>query len=351
MQEHQSIITIQANGEVQGIFLLGNAALSQSRNGPFWKLELRDATGQIEAKIWSPLSQEFSELIAGSFVQIKGRTSLFRDQIQLSIDHMQVLEDAAVAGLDMAIYLPASPYPVDEMWEDLLFMCKKEFTHAPWRKCVMAVLKDAEISLALKRAPAAKGVHHAYMGGLLEHTLSVMQLCLRLAEQYPEIDKQVLLAGALFHDMGKIWELSGGLVTDYTDEGRLLGHISLAVEHLQPFLQKSGLEPALVQHVKHLILSHHGTYEFGSPRLPQTPEAMLLHYADNIDAKMAQCRQIFSNWEEEHTGWSDYQRTLERYMYKPYRSPKPPVTEKLEEKKKSSKNNKEDSQCLSLWKV
>ncbi len=345
MQPQQTIKEIQANTEVIGIFLLGSSAQLQSRNGPFWKLELRDATGSIEAKIWSPLSLEFTELSSGSFIHIQGRTSLFRDQIQLSIDKMHLLDEESIAELDLSLFMPASPRPAEDMWEELLALCKKEFTHAPWRKLVMSVLKDKEISLAFKRAPAAKGVHHAYMGGLLEHTLSVMQVCLRLSDQYPDLDRQVVLAGALFHDMGKIWELSGGMVTDYTDEGRLLGHMELALEHLYPFMQKSGLEPELIRHLKHLILSHHGSYEFGSARLPQTPEAMLLHYADNIDAKMAQCRHIFADWEEEKSGWSAYQPTLERFMHKPYRTPTPAISPAAPQKKKV------EAQCLSLLKV
>ncbi len=160
------------------------------------------------------------------------------------------------------------------------------------------------------------------------------------ASHYGEIDRQVLLVGAVFHDLGKIWEFTYGLVTDYSDEGRLLGHMQLALDYLQPFLQKSGLEAELVLHFKHLVLSHHGTYEFGSPRVPHTAEAMLLHYMDNVDAKMAQCRDIFS--QVEIGAWTPYQRTLERQMFKAMPTP---------EKTVSTIKAPAEAQCLSLLKV
>ena len=348
MQTRQSVKDIGPSDEVKSLFLLGAASLQQSRNGPFWRLELRDATGTLEAKIWSPLSQEFTSLTPGQMVDVGGRSSVFRDQIQLTVDQMRVLSEGEAAALDLGLFLPASPRPAQEMWDELTALCKKEFTHAPWRKFVLGLLKDEDIRQGWMKAPAAKGVHHAYVGGLLEHSLSVAGVTLRLADHYPHLDRQVLLAGALFHDLGKIWEFSGGLVNDYTDEGRLLGHMELALEKLAPHLAKSGLEPELVRHFKHLILSHHGSYEFGSARLPQTAEALLLHYADNIDAKMAQCRHIFENWEEDQMGWSPYQSTLSRFMHQPYRTPvEAPAPQATPRTRKSAP----EAQCLSLLKV
>ncbi len=321
MQEHTAIQDIPPHTEIQGVYVLSAASQHQARNGPFWKVELRDATGTLEAKIWSPLSQSFSQLPAGSFVEIHGKTDIYRDQVQMNIEALRILKQEESDLLDMSIYVPSSPYDVENMWQELESLCKKEFTHKPWKKFVFSVLKDTEIRNNWMACPAAKNVHHAYRGGLLEHSLSVATLAMSVANHYPELDRQALLAGAIFHDLGKIWEFSYGLITDYTTEGRLLGHMHLVLERLQPHLQKSGLEEDFVQHFKHLILSHHGTYEFGSARLPQTPEAMLLHYVDNIDAKMAQCRHIFNDREPEYQGWSDYQRTLERFMYKPLRTP------------------------------
>ncbi len=336
---------INANTEINDVFLLAAASMQQSRNGPYWKLELRKSKQSIDGKIWSPLSQEFTNLTAGMFVEIIGRSSLYRDQVQVVVDKMRILTDEQCASLDMADFMPSSPRPAQEMWDELHTICKQEFKHAPWKNFVFSVLKDEEIKNAWLVAPAAKGVHHAYAGGLLEHSLGVAKLTLSMASHYPEIDKQTLLAGAIFHDIGKIWEFSGGLVNDYTTMGRLLGHMELALEKLQPFLKKSKLDEELILHFKHLILSHHGSYEFGSARLPHTAEAMLLHFADNIDAKMAQCRGIFA--EIDMGSWSSYQATLERYMYNAHSTPVPVE----QDTKKTSPKNSMEEQCLSLLKV
>ncbi len=341
MQEHIAIKDIIKDNTLDGVYLVSAASKLEAKNGPFWKVELRDATGQLEAKIWSPLSLDFSDIPAGSFVNINGRTSLYRDQLQLTINSMEILSEEHISELDMSLYLMCSPHDVSAMWEELEMLCKKELTHKPWRKFVFSVLKNEELSAAFKICPAAKSIHHAYRGGLLEHSLGVAKLAMSTANHYKELDRQVLLVGAIFHDLGKIWEFTYGLVTDYSDAGRLLGHMQLALDFLQPYLQKSGLDEEHILHFKHLILSHHGTYEFGSPRLPQTPEAMLLHYMDNVDAKMAQCRQLFEGMEEE-SGWTPYQRTLERQMFKAVPTP---------QKQVAVSKAPTEAQCLSLLKA
>lgn len=149
-------------------------------------------------------------------------------------------------------------------------------------------------------------------------------LCLRFCDHYPDLDRQTLLAGAICHDLGKIWEFSGGLANDYTDAGRLVGHINLCLGKLDRHLAKSGLDEELILHFQHLILSHHGLYEYGSPRLPQTAEAFALHYADNIDAKITQSRSLFGALEDGGSGWSPYQKSLDRQLFL---APKTPAAE------------------------
>ena len=322
MQKIQFIKDIDSNDDVHSLFLLGAASLQQARNGPFWRLELKDASGTLEAKIWSPQSQEYIGLAAGQIVEAQGRSSMFRDQTQVTVDRLRQLSPEEAAACDLALFLPASARPAQDMLEELEQLCRRELTHTPWKKCVLAVLRHPDIRPRLLTAPAAKSVHHAYVGGLLEHMLSVAGLALRLADHYPELDRQILLAAAVCHDLGKIWELTGGLANDYSDAGRLLGHTLLGLERLEPFLQKSGLHPDLVRHFKHLILSHHGEHQYGSPQLPQTAEAFVLHYADNIDAKVAQCRHILNSFTEDDSGWSSYQTTLGRCLHQPVRTPK-----------------------------
>lgn len=346
MQTRQSVKDIEASQEVQSVFLLGAATLQQSRNGPFWRLELRDATGSVDAKIWSPISLEYSDLSAGQMVEVQGRAQLFREQVQVTVEKLRVLSADEMAQQDMRHFMLASPYPVADMWESLMALCKKELSHASWSKLVRLAFKDPEIQSRFCSIPAAKGVHHAYVGGLLEHTLSVAGMAMRAADHYPQLDRQILLMGAVFHDMGKIWEFSGGLVNDYTDDGRLLGHMELVLEFLGPLLEKAGVEVALARHLKHLILSHHGQPEFGAARLPQTAEALALHYVDNLDAKMAQCQSLFSDVEEGQ--WSGYQATLQRFMHHPLRTPcAVQPTEKTARPRKPA----QEELCLSLLKV
>ncbi len=319
MQQHIFIKDLPPHGTIRGVYLLSAASLQNAKNGPYWNITLNDASGDMNGKIWAPLSADFSDFPTGSFVHISGRTSLYREQTQVNIDALSILSPAEQVELDMTLYVATSPFDIEDMWQELKELCHKEFTHPAWKDFIFRILSANEIRLAWMACPAAKNIHHAYRGGLLEHSLSVAKLALSIADHYPHLDRQVLLAGAIFHDLGKIWEYSYGLITDYTDSGRLLGHMQLVLDYLNPILQECDLEEEYVMHFKHLILSHHGTYEFGSSRLPQTPEAMLLHYADNIDAKMAQCKQIFAEKTDDFIGWSSYQRSLERHMYQPLR--------------------------------
>ena len=288
-----SIQDISVGDSLCSVFLISTATKSESKNGPFWRVELRDATGTLEAKIWSPLSQRVTDLKAGDFVEVKGKTSLFREQMQLTIEAIRPVEDAE--QLDLADFLLTSETEPAEILANIEELAQTELTYAPWKNFVKAVLTDPRIRKKLLLAPAAKTVHHAYAGGLLEHMHSVAGICLKFSDHYPELDRQTLFVGGLFHDIGKLEELSGGLLNDYTNEGRLLGHIVQGIVLLKPYLEKSKVDPVLALHLEHLILSHHGEPDFGAPKTPMTPEAFALHYADNIDAKLAQCRSIFSN--------------------------------------------------------
>lgn len=342
MQKTQFVRDIEQNEEVRSLFAITMATQGQARNGPFWRLELSDASGSVGAKVWSPLSQQFSELSAGMIVAVRGRAAMFRDQLDVTVEALHILSDEEREAIDLGDFVPTAPRPAQDMLDDLMALCKRIFTHKPWWKFVSKALMNEEIRSRLLMAVGAKNIHHAYVGGLLEHTLSVSEVCMRLCDHYPELDRQVLLAGAIFHDIGKAWELSGGLAKEYTDEGRLIGHISIGLEKAEPFLQKSGLEPELILHFKHLVLGHHGTREWGSPVLPATPEALVLHYADNIDAKLAQIRSLFGEFSEEEQGWTPFQRTLDRACFKPMRTPG------SEPKQKAEPEAQKEAQCSFL---
>lgn len=342
MEKGKYVKDILPNTEVTGLFATVDPSLNQAKNGPFWKLGLADVTGMIEAKIWFPLSMEIGELNAGLIVYIDGRASMFRDALQITVDRYAPLSQEEMASVNIDDFVQSTPYDREEMFQRLHRACMEEFTHAPWRKLVSSILKNPEIRKNLCLSPAAKTMHHAYAGGLLEHTLGVFTLCRSLCDLYPELDRQTLLAGALFHDLGKIREFSGGIANDYTDEGRLVGHILLGLEILEPFLSKSGLERSLQDHLKHLILSHHGQHEFGAPCLPQTREAFILHYADNMDAKMGQFRKLFEEMGNTESQWSPWQQSLGRKIFRPARTP-------LSHEGHIIPGG--SAQCLSLWKA
>lgn len=309
---------IKEGQSARGIYIASEVRKAQSRNGAlYWCLKLADATGSIDAKIWSPLAERVGKIGEGAFVSISGRGSVFRDSLQIVLEDIRELPDAG--GLPLSEFMPASPRNIAEMWDVLLGHCMKEFTYGPWQDFVLAVLGDEGLMKAFKSHPAAKSVHQAYAGGLLEHTLNVFEMCQNVATQYPELDRQTLLAAALFHDLGKIRELSGGVNCDYTDAGQLLGHIYLGVQVLEPYLAKSGLPPGLQEHLRHLILSHHGELEYGAVRVPQTAEAFVLHFIDNLDAKIAQCHQLVKDIPEGE--FSARSSLLERRIYRPQPTP------------------------------
>ncbi len=308
---------------IQDIFLLADARTGQSRNGPYWSLVLQDSTGQMDAKVWSPLSQQHPGLTPGLFVNARGLAATYRDKCQLTLDQLAVVPEGEV---DFADFLPPSPVDPVALLAQVEELCRKELTHKPWRSLLKKILTDEDIRAHLLPATGAKAVHHAYAGGLLEHTLAVARTCLALCDLYPQLDRQVLLCAAILHDLGKAWELSSGLTCDYTDEGRLLGHIQLGLARIEPFLQKAReLDPQLILHLKHLIISHHGEYEFGAPKRPKTPEAFILHFADNIDAKLNTLSGAYAEIEGGEQAWTPFQRFLDRYLYRPTRTPMAPV--------------------------
>jgi 3'-5' exoribonuclease len=308
---------LTVGGQVSECFLLAQASKGQARNGPFWSFKLQDASGTIEAKLWSPAAAAFEDIAAGQFALVTGVVNTFRDQPQLNLDGLELL-GTAPEGIDYGLYLPESAEKPEFLLATLEDLLAVNIGHAPWRRFCRKVLGDPEIREKILAAPGAKAMHHAYRGGLLEHTLAVCRVALALWQLYPDLDRDTLLAAAAFHDLGKAWELTAGLTRDYTDEGQMLGHIMLGMSILEPFLRKAkDLEPGLVLHFRHMLVSHHGELAFGSPRSPMTPEAMILHFADNIDAKVHQFSGAVND--PEKTGVVGFVRALDRYVFNPVR--------------------------------
>ncbi|MCR4667417.1 MAG: HD domain-containing protein [Desulfovibrio sp.] len=308
MQKGIYVKEIQPNYPVQGFFIVRKSQSRKTRAGSFfWSLTLADTSGEIEAKIWRPEQCGLAVLPGeGTILEVMaGQGSSYNDTVQLTLETCRSLDEIESERLDPEWFRARSPRSADGMRQELEELIERELTWKPWNEFVKAVFGDFEILAAFCSCPGAIRVHHAYVGGLLEHTLGVCALCRAFSDAYPELDRQLLLVGALFHDIGKIREYACSLDISSTDEGRLLGHLTMGVDILEPFLRQSDIPSHLAMHLRHLILSHHGEAEFGACVAPQTPEAIALHFADNMDAKMAICRTQRTMCLEKGTTWTD----------------------------------------------
>jgi len=288
MKSHY-VSDLQDGQAVTSLFLVGAKEIRTSqRSGKSWlELALRDRTGSIPAKMWDNFEALAKTFEADDVVQIRGRVKLYNGQKEMTLEQ---IVPAAVRDYDLADFLAHTKYDVATLFGDL--QAAVAALKNPWIKRLLeSVVNDPAIVPKLKRAPAAMGMHHAFVGGLLEHTVSLIGLGRAVAEHYPELDADVLLAGIVLHDIGKIDELSYERATSYTTAGRLLGHITIGTLLVREKIKAiAGFPEPLAILIEHLILSHHGTHEFGSPSLPQTREAIALHFLDDMDSKMAAMR-------------------------------------------------------------
>ncbi|MCL7487317.1 MAG: HD domain-containing protein [Desulfobulbaceae bacterium] len=298
--------------QLHDLFLVSRKNLAETKNGkPYLALTLMDRTGEIEARIWENAAHFDKIAEPGRIVAAEAQVKAFRDQLQLSITSLAPLADDEC---ELSLFIPASKRSVKEMKQELAGLI--ETISDPHLHQLLASLFQGEVLQQFSKAPAAKQMHHAYLGGLLEHTLSVAGLAVRIAEHYPALDRDLLVAGALAHDLGKIREFSFAAVPfDYTTPGRLVGHLVLGSEMVR---QQAGEIPDFpadrLDQLIHLILSHHGRHEFGAPCLPMTAEAILLHHLDDIDAKINFIDRLSEQVEPGNYQWSDYQRPLERFL-------------------------------------
>lgn len=297
--------------QVHDLFLIGRKNLSETKNGkPYLALSLMDKTGEIEARVWDNASHFDALAEPGKIVAIEAQVKAFRDKLQLSISSLNPVDDESL----LVHFIPVSKRSVKEMKQELVSVID-EIKDEPLRKLLELVFQGEALK-QFSRAPAAKQMHHAYLGGLIEHTLSVTGLAKGLAKHYPNLDRDLLVAAALLHDLGKIKEFSFNTVPfDYTDSGRLVGHLVIGSEMVkQSGKNIPGLSSERLDQLIHLILSHHGRHEFGAPCLPMTAEAILLHHIDDIDAKMNYIEKLSEQVEPGNYQWSDYQRPLERFL-------------------------------------
>ena len=280
------------NAHVTTYFAISSLSVRDKKTGggQYLALALSDKTGTMEARMWEDFASAITTCEEGCYVKVQGQISKYQGKFQITLTKLRL---AAASEVDAADFVPTTRFDIGEMWTELRSYVDA-FQNADLRRLVFAFLDDPAIGPAYRAAPAAKVLHHAWIGGLLEHVLTLVRVCRATAPFYPEVDADLLVTGAILHDIGKVRELSWGTSFSYTLEGQMIGHISIAQGMLREKVKELPCFPEKLRVlVEHMILSHHGKYEFGSPKLPMTPEAILLSALDDVEAKMQAMRNEF----------------------------------------------------------
>ena len=312
----RSISQLNAAERVQQVFLISQPQLRSTNRGDYYiAAYLSDSTGRINGRMWQATEEIFQTLPAEGFVWLQGRTENYQGSPQIVID---AIKPIPIEDVDLSEFLPATDRNIDEMFAEVKKIVSSIKNPHLARLC-QAFLADEPLMRLFRSAPAAIALHHAYLGGLLEHTLSLMQLGVRILPQYPHLDADLVLTGLFLHDIGKTTELDYDISFKYSDQGRLLGHIvqgSIMVQQKIKELDSPETFPPVLQNsLLHIIVSHHGIKEFGCPVLPATPEAFAVHHLDNLDSKIA---LVFTEIDKcsNQTDWTNYVRAIEAPVYK-----------------------------------
>jgi 3'-5' exoribonuclease len=317
MSDQPLLRNLKEGDAFQGFLLAQEAAYKVSAKGSeYLELKLADASGDLKAFLWDVRAVEgdMEAVRADAFLRVKGAVSSYNGRLQLKLDKVRAAADAEVG--DLSRFFPVSGRPVPEMLAELDALVAS--VRDPWIRQLLEALfvTDAARRAAFAQAPAAKSMHHVYLGGLLEHSLSVAGMAERACGHYGDLNRDLVMAGVLLHDLGKTAELSYERSFGYTDAGNLLGHIALEAEWISRAAAAiPGFPEELRLQILHIVLSHHGRLEFGSPVLPKTPEALLVHYLDDLDGKL---EAMFRAQRDEAGGgaWSPYNRALDRMIYR-----------------------------------
>jgi len=305
---------IQDNQAVEGLFLVKDVTRSETKNGnPFLALTIMDASGEMAGRVWDNADQLLEQCRAGTLIRLQGQSQSYKGVLQLRVDHLEKVE---LPEEEMGLFIPATKGDIKAMGGEIIKL-SKSIENEHYQELVLAFFNNRTIFNLFKKAPAAKAMHHACFGGLLEHTLGVARLADSISAIYPAIDRSLLMAGALLHDIGKLTEFDYETYPyNYSDRGRLVGHMVLGIEMIQEQVAKLSAFPedAAIR-LKHLILAHHGRHEFGSPALPMMLEAFVLHFLDDLDAKVNYLTGLGDKVEGDGYQWTDFQRNLERFLF------------------------------------
>jgi 3'-5' exoribonuclease len=303
---------IHENQLVDSLFLVSakNHGVTKSGNS-YLVLKLLDCSGEIEGRVWERADDLTRGFDKNDFVRVRGQATLYQGKVQIRVQDVMRVDEKAIAAED---FLPKSALDPDAMLVELKTILRSMKNHH-LLALAEAFFADQELMELFKRAPGAKTIHHPFLSGLLEHTLSLLKLILKVVENYKGIDVDLLLIGGFLHDIGKVYEFSFDRAVEYTDEGQLLGHLVMEVGMIDKKIDRlSEFPKELAMLVKHLVVSHHGAYEFGSPKLPQTVEALMLHALDDLDGKI----QAIQSLPEKDPGskWTAFHRAYGRSFYR-----------------------------------
>ncbi|MCX7816719.1 MAG: HD domain-containing protein [Syntrophales bacterium] len=314
VKKNTFIKDIKADDRIADFFICTEKNTSYNQKGNLYlSLRLRDKTGELEGKVWNDAEQLEKLFRKGDVVFVQGRAVRYRDSIQINVTHVRRAESEEV---DPADYLKTVQDDRNIMMNEIMnYVAQISSPHL--RRLAELIFTDEQTRNKFMNAPAAKSFHHSYIGGLLEHTLSVVRLVDIVSRHYKNISRDLLIAGALFHDIGKIQEFTYERIIDYSSEGRLIGHIIMGLEIIEGKIKEIEDFPEdLALELKHIIISHHGLLEFGSPKRPKTVEALIVHYMDDMDSKVKAFQESINDVKDEDSDWTPYHRLLERYIYR-----------------------------------
>ena len=310
----QTIASLKEGDWVDETYLVSAKQISIAKSGGVYlSVKLADKTGEVDGKLWDNAEEVAKRFDREDFVRIKGVAANYQGMMQVK---MKTVEKVADGSVDLSNFLETTPRNIDEMVKDLT-SAAAAIGNAYLRRLMQAFLTDTAFMAAFRRAPAAKALHHNYIGGLLEHVVELIALARDVAKHFPGIDTDLLIVGSFLHDIGKVRELSVRKSIEYTTEGRLIGHISLGYELL---VEKIGAIPGfpaeLTMLLKHILLSHHGEYEFGSPKRPKIQEALIINYLDDLAAKISNFRTTLRKENVDAGDWTNYSKMHDRYLYR-----------------------------------
>jgi len=307
------VADLKERDQINSPFLVRDKVMAMAKNGkPYMTLKLMDRSGEVEGRVWDRVDDFDSQFAKDDFICVRAKASVYMDKMQLIVQDLYRIQETEV---ELSDFLPVSQYDPQQMLAEVnVLIAGMNDDHI--KSLLEAFFNDVEFVNLFAKAPAAKAMHHVYLGGLLEHSLAVARLGVDIAQRYPNIDRDLLICGALLHDVGKVAELRYARSFDYSDAGKLIGHIVLGVEMVDEKIRTIAAFPSLkATLIKHLLLSHHGQYEYGSPKRPKTLEAVVLNFLDDMDSKINGVQAHIDKDQKGDSGWTGYHRLYDRYFF------------------------------------